>query len=109
MLVLLIKDLSTDEMIPLGQFILWFFVLLVVLPLSLILPWYLKLPLNLWVPRSSPASGEGREAFDVVGSWSQEKFKSSHPSNFERWGTLNFKPSSSQLQEAISSQSALAR
>jgi hypothetical protein len=58
-------------MILLGQFILWRFVLLVVLSLNL----FLTLPLNLRVPCPSPTFGEGRVAFDVVGSCGEEKFK----------------------------------
>jgi len=84
------------------------FALLVVLPSSLIFSSFLNWPFNLRVPRSSPATGEGREAFDFVGSGSQENFKTSHPSHFEGWGTPNFKPTSSELQETTSLRSALA-
>jgi hypothetical protein len=53
--------------------------------------------------RPSPASGEGREALDVVGSCGQEKYKTSHPSNFEVHAELqiNFKSTAGNYRAAI--------
>jgi hypothetical protein len=57
------------------------------------------------MPRCKLNSWMERKAGDET----EEKVKTSRPSHFEGWGTLNFKPTSSQLQETPSLPSALAR